>query len=59
MDGPNKPSFHLWDRSNLDKIADELWNDNLKLREANEQLRMDLKDAMRLLRESHNKDDWK
>lgn len=55
----NKPVFHLWSRENLDRIADELWNDNLRLREANEQLRNDLKDAMRLLREAQNKDDWK
>ena len=59
MDAPNKPTFHLWDRSNIDKIAGELWEDNMMLREANEQLRRDLKDAMRLLREQCNKDDWR
>lgn len=59
MDSPNKPTFHLWDRSNLDKIAGELWDANVQLREANEQLRNDLKDSMRLLREANNRDDWK
>jgi len=55
----NKPVFSTWDRLNLDKIVSELWDNNIELREANEQLRNDLKDAMRLLREARNKDDWK
>jgi hypothetical protein len=59
MDAQNKPTFSTWDRSNLDKITSELWDNNIQLREANEQLRNDLKDAMRLLREARNKDDWK
>lgn len=59
MDSRSKPTFNLWDRSNLEKIVGELWDDNLMLRESNEQLRRDLKDAMRLLREANNKDDWK
>lgn len=46
----DKPEFKLWERANLDKLCDDLWEDNLRLREANEQLRLDLKDAMKLLR---------
>ena len=46
----DKPEFHLWERHNLDKLCGDIWEDNLRLREANEQLRLDLKDAMKLLR---------
>ena len=46
----DKPEFATWQRNNLDKLCGELWDENLRLREANEQLRLDLKDAMSLLR---------
>ena len=46
----DKPSFDTWTHSNLVKLTHELWDDNVRLREANEQLRQDLKDAMKLVR---------
>jgi len=46
----DKPEFTKWQRNNLDELCGELWDENLRLREANEQLRLDLKDAMSLLR---------
>lgn len=47
----NKPEFSSWERNNLDRLCGDLWEDNVRLREANEQLRLDLKDAMSLLRQ--------
>jgi hypothetical protein len=57
--GP-KPNFASWDHTILAKLAHDIWDDNIKLRDANEQLRLDNKDLSRLLREANtNKDDWK
>jgi len=59
-DDTMKPSFASWERTTLDSLAHDLWDNNVKLREANEQLRLDLKDAMVLVREANRyKDDWK
>lgn len=46
----NLPNFAAWREDNLAKIAEDLYMQNLQLREANEQLRLDLKDAMKLVR---------
>lgn len=46
----NLPNFAAWREDNLAKIAEDLYIQNLQLREANEQLRLDLKDAMKLVR---------
>ena len=57
----NKPAFNTWDRSNLDKMVNELWDQNKQLREAVEQLRLDNRDLSKQLRECLRKDhdDWK
>ena len=48
-DGP-KPNFQTWEHSSLARLANDLWDDNLKLREANEQLRLTNKDLSEQLR---------
>lgn len=40
-------NFRTWDINTLAQLAAELYQDNKHLREANEQLRLDLKDAMK------------
>lgn len=52
-----KPTFKAWTHENLSKLIDDIWDQNVQLREANEQLRLDLKDAMKELRKYQ--DDWK
>lgn len=47
------PNFAAWREENLAKIAEDLYLQNLELREALEQLRLDLKDAMKLIREQN------
>ena len=47
----NKPNFAAWDTTMLAKLTHDIWDDNIRLREANEQLRMDNKDLSKLLRE--------
>lgn len=47
MDTPN---FAAWNQDTLAKYAMEQYLENIAIREANEQLRLDLKDAMKLLR---------
>jgi len=55
-----KPAFAAWETGNLANLCNDLWDDNVKLRDANEQLRLDLKDAMKLVRQANaDKDDWK
>lgn len=49
-DGP-KPNFATWELSVLAKLAHDLWDDNIKLRDANEQLRMDNKDLSKINRQ--------
>jgi hypothetical protein len=53
----NLPTFSTWKRENLDQYATELTEAHIKLQEALEQLRLDLKDAMKELRKYQ--DDWK
>jgi hypothetical protein len=48
-----KDEFLTWKLENLAGLASELHEDNAKLREANEQLRLDLRDAMKLVRQQH------
>lgn len=52
-----KPSFKVWSQENLSKLVEDLWDQNIQLRDANEQMRLDLKDAMKELRK--HQDDWK
>lgn len=61
MHNNSAPYFASWERSSLVKIAHDLWDNNIKLREANEQLRLDNKDLSKLVRElnKENADDWK
>lgn len=56
-----KPHFASWEHSLLAKLANDLWDDNIKLREANEQLRNDNKDLSKINREllKGDQDDWK
>jgi len=51
------PEFMLWSHENLAKYAREQYLDNINLREALEQVRLDLKDALTELRK--HVDDWK
>lgn len=44
------PNFDTWEQGTLARYALEQYLQNLELREAIEQLRLDLKDAMRMLR---------
>ena len=46
----NKPAFSTWEPTVLAELTHDLWDNNIALREANEQLRLDLKDAMKLAR---------
>ena len=52
-----KPTFKAWTQENLANLVEELWDQNIQLREANEQLRLDFKDVMKELRK--HQDDWK
>jgi hypothetical protein len=47
------PDFATWSQSNLAKYAAEQYQQNIELREALEQVRLDLKDAMALLRRTN------
>ena len=49
-DGP-KPNFATWDHTLLAALANDIWDDNIKLRDANEQLRMDNKDLSKINRQ--------
>ena len=54
------PTFAAWNIDTLSKYATEQYQQNIELREALEQLRLDLKDAMRLLRQVNvTEDDWR
>ena len=48
----DQPNFSAWEQTTLAKFATDLYATNQQLNEALEQLRLDLKDAMRLLREA-------
>lgn len=47
----DKPNFASWDQAMLIKLAHDIWDDNSKLREANEQLRLDNKDLSKINRQ--------
>lgn len=55
MKDTERPDFSKWDRALLDHFCEEIWDTNARLREANEQLRLDNKDLSRLLREANTK----
>ena len=48
---PNRTDFTNWQRPNLERFARQAADENLLLQEAVKQLRGDLRDAMKLLRE--------
>ena len=50
MDNINNPSFATWEHGVLAKFAAEAYAKLQAEQAANEQLRLDLKDAMKLLR---------
>ncbi len=47
----NAPNFEAWNQALLAQYAIEQYQENIRLREALEQVRLDLKDVMKLLRE--------
>ena len=47
---PDVPTFSTWDRRSLDRFAHDCYIRLKAEQQANEQLRLDLKDAMKLLR---------
>jgi len=49
----DKPYFSTWSHENLARFAKEQYEQNIALNEALEQLRLDLKDAIQLLREAN------
>jgi len=57
MSEASKPTFKTWSRENLDNFVSELWDEHLRLKDAHEQTRLDLRDAMKELRKYQ--DDWK
>ena len=60
MKDADVPNFAAWQIDTLAKYALEQYLQNIELRNALEQARLDVKDAMRMLREvTINKDDWK
>ena len=46
----DQPNFAAWEQTTLAKCTSDLYSQNQQLNEALEQVRLDLKDAMRLLR---------
>ena len=53
------PNFAAWNIDTLAACATDMYIRLQEMQEANEQLRLDLKDAMKLVRQQHDKDDWK
>ena len=47
----NAPNFEAWNQALLAQYALEQYQENIRLREALAQVRLDLKDVMKLLRE--------
>jgi hypothetical protein len=47
------PYFETWSHENLAKFAKEQYEQNIALNEALAQLRLDLKDAIKLMREAN------
>ena len=52
---PDVPTFSTWDRRSLDRFAHDCYIRLKAEQQANEQLRLDLKDAMILLRKELNR----
>jgi len=59
MKNSDIPNFAAWSLENLANFAKDAYIYMQKQDAAIQQLRLDLKDAMKLVRESRNKDDWK
>lgn len=57
MKDTDVPNFAAWQTDTLAKYALEQYLQNIELRTALEQVRLDLKDAMKELRK--HQDDWK
>ena len=47
----SKPNFATWEHALLAQLTHDLWDQNVVLREVNEQLRMDNKDLSKINRE--------
>jgi hypothetical protein len=55
-----KPAFHTWERASVDRLCHDLWDQNVKLRDSNEQLRQDNKDLSNQCRNAlTGKAEWK
>ena len=52
-----KPNFASWERSMVDRLCQDIWDDNVALRAANEQLRLTNKDLSALLRKQFMQED--
>ena len=57
MQDSAKPNFQSWDHTLLTGLAHDLWDNNIMLREANEQLRSTNKDLSALLRKQFMQED--
>ena len=53
------PNFPAWERQTLDQFAADAYIRMQQQSEAIEQLRQDLRDAMKMVRQQLEKDDWK
>jgi hypothetical protein len=53
---PDHPNFATWERDNLVRFCQDCYSALLAEQEANEQLRIDLKDAMKMARQQILKD---
>ena len=57
MPDNTKPNFQSWDHTVLAGLANDLWDNNVMLRDANEQLRSTNKDLSALLRKQFMQED--
>jgi len=57
MPDNTKPNFKSWDHAVLADLTHDLWDNNVMLREANEQLRNTNKDLSALLRNQFMQED--
>lgn len=55
----DKPNFAAWSLTNLASFASDAYDRMQEQELALEQLRLDLKDAMKLVRQQYNRDDWR
>jgi hypothetical protein len=56
MSKKDTPNFGAWKLETLADCARQMYIRLQELNDANEQLRLDLKDAMKLVRQQHNKE---